>query len=140
MFFKSNIKNRDQVDGFSYLGESVRFEGDIDCKGEIEIAGKIKGNIKANKLRILETGTVRGTVQATHVEILGFISGEIQSENIHIGEKATVRADLNFENNLSISEGADISGRVRKIKKEKFKKIEADNVKYLEHTKTKVHS
>ncbi len=57
MFFKSDKKNQDQVRGFSHLGENFRFEGEIDCKGEIEIAGKIKGNVKAKKLRILETGT-----------------------------------------------------------------------------------
>lgn len=43
MFFKSDKKYQDQVRGFSHLGENFRFEGEIDCKGEIEIAGKIKG-------------------------------------------------------------------------------------------------
>jgi len=50
MFFKSDKKNQDQVRGFSHLGENFRFEGEIDCKGEIEIAGKIKGNVKAKKI------------------------------------------------------------------------------------------
>jgi cytoskeletal protein CcmA (bactofilin family) len=47
MFFKSDKKSQDQVHGFSHLGENLFFEGEIDCKGEIEIAGKVKGNIKA---------------------------------------------------------------------------------------------
>ena len=45
MFFKSDKKSQNQIDGFSHLGENLRFEGEIDCKGEIEIAGKVKGNL-----------------------------------------------------------------------------------------------
>ena len=77
MFFKSDKKNQDQVRGFSHLGENFCFDGEIDCKGEIEIAGKIKGNVKAKKLRILETGIVKGIVQAEHVEVLGHMMGNI---------------------------------------------------------------
>jgi cytoskeletal protein CcmA (bactofilin family) len=135
MFFKKYKKNQDQVNGVSHLGESSRFEGEIDCKGEIEIAGKVNGNIKAKKLRILESGTVRGTVYAEDVEVLGYISGNIESQDIHLGEKAIVKGDLNFENNLSVLAGADILGRVQKIKKDKFKKVDTDKVKYLDHTK-----
>ena len=135
MFFKLYKKNQDQVDGFSHLGENSRFEGEVECKGEIEIAGKVNGNIKAKKLKILETGTVTGLIHAEEVEVLGYISGNIESENIHIGEKGIVRGDLNFGNNLSVSAGADILGRIQKVKKEKFKKIDTDKVKFLGQAK-----
>jgi cytoskeletal protein CcmA (bactofilin family) len=135
MFFKSDKKSQDQVHGFSHLGENLFFEGEIDCKGEIEIAGKVKGNIKAKKLRILETGSIKGLVQAENVEVLGYMVGNIESVNIHIGNKGVVRGDLRFESNLSILEGADISGHVQKNKKEKTKRSDTDKVKYLEHNK-----
>ena len=135
MFFKSDKKSQDQVHGFSHLGEDLRFEGEIDCKGEIEIAGKVKGNIKAKKLRILETVSIKGLVQKEDVEVLGYMVGNIESANIHIGEKGIVRGDLHFENNLTVLEGADISGHVQKNKKEKIKRSDTDKVKYLEHNK-----
>jgi cytoskeletal protein CcmA (bactofilin family) len=135
MFFKSDKKSQDQVYGFSHLGENLCFEGEIDCKGEIEIAGKVKGNVKAKKLRILETGSIKGLVQAENVEVLGYMVGNIESVNIHIGNKGVVRGDLRFESNLSILEGADIYGHVQKNKKEKTKRSHTDKVKYLEHNK-----
>ena len=61
--------------------------------------------------------------------------GNIESVNIHIGNKGVVRGDLSFESNLSILEGADISGHVQKNKKEKTKRSDTDKVKYLEHNK-----
>jgi len=135
MFFKSDKKSQDQVHGFSHLGENLCFEGEIDCKGEIEIAGKVKGNVRAKKLRILETGSIKGLVQADDVEVLGYMVGNIESVNIHVGNKGVVRGDLRFESNLSILEGADIFGHVQKNKKEKAKRSDTDKVKYLEHNK-----
>jgi cytoskeletal protein CcmA (bactofilin family) len=135
MFFKSNKKSQDQVQGFSHLGENLRFEGEIDCKGEIEIAGKVIGNVKAKKLRILETGSIKGRVLTDDVEVLGHMIGNIESVNILIGDKAIVRGDLRFENNLVVLEGADISGHVQKNKKEKIKRSDTEKVKYLEHNK-----
>ena len=66
---------------------------------------------------------------------MGYIVGNIESANIHIGEKGIVRGDLHFENNLTVLEGADISGHVQKNKKEKIKRSDTDKVKYLEHNK-----
>ena len=135
MFFSSNKKVDNRIDGFSHLGEGASFEGEIHCKGEIEIAGKVKGNISAKILRILETGKVTGHVNAERVEILGCMLGNTSSLNIHVGEKGVVRGDLRFEENLSVNEGADILGHVQKAKKDKNKKFDSDKIRYLEHTK-----
>jgi cytoskeletal protein CcmA (bactofilin family) len=133
MFFSSNKKVDNRIDGFSHLGEGASFEGEIHCKGEIEIAGKVKGNISAKILRILETGKVTGHVNAERVEILGCMIGNTISLNIHVGEKGVVRGDLRFEENLSVNEGADILGHVQKAKKDKNKKFDSDKIRYLEH-------
>jgi cytoskeletal protein CcmA (bactofilin family) len=135
MFFNSNKKNERTFDGFSHLGEGSSFEGEIHCKGEIEIAGKVKGNITAKSLRILETGKVTGNVNSEQIEILGCMLGNTSSLNIHVGGNGLVRGDLRFEDNFSVAEGANISGHVQKIKKDKNKKFDTDKVQYLEHNK-----
>ena len=132
MFFNSK-KNETSVDGFSHLGEEASFEGEIHCKGEIEVAGKVKGNISAKCLRILETGKVTGQVNAEKVEILGCMIGNTDSVSVHVGEKGVVRGDLKFETNFSVAEGADILGHVQKVKKDKAKKVDTEKVRYLEH-------
>lgn len=132
MFFNSK-KNETSVDGFSHLGEAASFEGEIHCKGEIEIAGKVKGNISAKCLRILETGKVTGQVNAEKVEILGCMIGNTDSSTVYVGEKGVVRGDLKFEVSLSVAEGADILGHVQKTKKDKAKKVDTDKVRYLEY-------
>lgn len=135
MFFNSNKNknNNNNIDGFSHLGEGASFQGEILCKGEIEIAGKVKGNISAKSLRILETGKVIGQVDAEKVEILGSMLGNVSSTDIHVGAQGLVRGDLKFETNLSVTEGADILGHVQKAKKDKVKKVDNEKVKYLQY-------
>jgi cytoskeletal protein CcmA (bactofilin family) len=132
MFFKSTKKNENKVDGFSHLGESFKFEGEIDCKGEIEIAGQIKGSIKAKKLRILETGKVRGFVYAQELEILGYMNGNVETNSVHVGSQGVLKGNLSFEKSLSVLEGANLTCRVQKIKNN-IKMTNTNNVKYLEH-------
>ncbi|CAO6123797.1 CcmA Integral membrane protein CcmA involved in cell shape determination [Candidatus Pelagibacterales bacterium] len=134
MFFNSK-KNETSVDGFSHLGEGASFEGEIHCKGEIEIAGKVKGNISAKCLRILETGKVTGQVNAEKVEILGWMIGNTDSVSVYVGEKGVVKGDLKFEVSLSVAEGANILGHVQKVKKDNNKKVDTEKVRYLEHNK-----
>ena len=56
------------------------------------------------EMLILETGTVKGIVQAEDVEVLGHMMGNIDSKNIYIGNKGVVRCNLHFENNLTYLE------------------------------------
>ena len=132
MFFNSK-KNETSVDGFSHLGEGASFEGEIHCKGEIEIAGKVKGNISAKSLRILETGKVTGQVNAENVEILGCMIGNTDCVSLKVSKKGVVRGDLKFDVSLSVAEGSDILGHVQKAKKDKNKKVDTEKVRYLEH-------
>ena len=83
----------------------------------------------------METGSVKGQVQAEKIEILGHLVGNAESETIHVGEKGVVRGDVHFFNNLSVLNGADIFGHIQKIKKDKVKRSDTDKVKYLEHDK-----
>ena len=73
--------------------------------------------------------------QAEDVKVLGHMVGNIDSKNIYIGNKGVIRGNLHFENNLTVLEGADISGHVQKNKKDKVKRSDTDKVKYLEHNK-----
>ena len=132
MFFKSTKKNGNEVDGFSHLGESFKFEGEIDCKGEIEIAGQMKGSIKAKKLRILETGKVRGFVYAEELEILGYMNGNAETNSVHIGPQGILKGNLIFQKSLSVLEGANLTCRVQKIRNN-VKMADTDKIKYLEH-------
>ena len=110
-----NNNNSARADGTSLIGEGLTIEGDLSCKGEIEIAGIMNGNIRAESLKVLETGSVIGGVKALKFEVFGFIEGEIYADDIVIGKTATIKGDIFFKENLKIDEGADVDGYIKRV-------------------------
>jgi cytoskeletal protein CcmA (bactofilin family) len=115
--FKNN--NSSNIDGISLIGEGLNIEGDLNCRGEIEVAGIMNGNIKAESLKVLETGSIIGGVKASRFEVFGFIEGEIYADDIIIGKTATIKGDIFFRENLKIDEGADVDGYIKRVSQSK---------------------
>ena len=110
-----NNKDQSSSDGTSLIGEGLNIEGDMVCKGSIEVAGIMNGNIKSVNLKVLETGSIIGSVAAGKFEVFGFIEGEIYADDIVIGKTATIKGDIFFKENLKIDEGADVDGYIKRV-------------------------
>ena len=60
--------------GRSHIGETMQLEGDLRTSGSIDIAGLINGkHVFVSELTIAESGSVRGSVEATTIEINGHL-------------------------------------------------------------------
>ena len=97
MFNNSNSSNES---GTSLIGEGLNIEGDLTCKGSIDVAGIMNGNITATNLKILETGSIIGGVKAGRFEVFGFIEGEIYADDVAIGKTAIIKGDIFFKDTL----------------------------------------
>ena len=105
--------------GRSYVGETLQIEGDLRSSGSIDIAGLINGNVFVSDLVIKETGSIRGTLEASTAEINGHIEGKITADTIVIGKNAVIKGDIFFKNTLKTEEGADIDGYIKRVNKGK---------------------
>ena len=115
--FKSlrNIEgNKINNSGRSLVGETMQLEGDLRTSGSIDIAGLINGNIFVSEMSITETGSVRGTVEATVIEVNGHIEGKITADTVIVGKTAVIKGDIFFKNSLKTEEGADIDGYIKR--------------------------
>ena len=101
--------------GRSYVGETLQLEGDLRTSGSLDIAGLINGNIYVSEVTVTETGSVRGSVEASKIEINGHIQGKIIADTIVIGSNAVIKGDVYFKNTLKTEEGADIDGYIKRI-------------------------
>ena len=101
--------------GRSYVGETLQLEGDLRTSGSLDIAGLINGNVYVSDVTVTETGSVRGSVEATKVEINGHIQGKITADSIVVGRSAVIKGDVYFKNTLKTEEGADIDGYIKRI-------------------------
>ena len=100
--------------GRSYVGETMQLEGDLRTSGSIDVAGLINGNIFVSEMTVAETGSIRGSIEATAVEINGHIAGKISADTVIVGKTAVIKGDIFFKDTLKTEEGADIDGYIKR--------------------------
>jgi len=100
--------------GRSYVGETMQLEGDLRTSGSIDVAGLINGNIFVSEMTVAETGSIRGSIEATSIEINGHIAGKISADIVIVGKTAVIKGDIFFKNTLKTEEGADIDGYIKR--------------------------
>ena len=105
--------------GRSHVGETLQLEGDIRTAGAIDVAGLINGNVFVSDMIVTETGSIRGTVEASSIEINGHVEGKISADVIIIGKTAVIKGDIFFKSTLKTEEGADFDGYIKRVSKGK---------------------
>mgnify|MGYP006114762421 CR=1 FL=1 len=106
--------------GRSHVGETMQLDGDLRSAGSIDVAGLINGNIFVSEMTITETGSVRGSVEATTIEINGHVEGKISADIVIVGKNAVIKGDIFFKSTLRTEEGADIDGYIKRVSKGKI--------------------
>ena len=111
---RSVEKTKINHSGRSYIGETMQLEGDLRTSGSIDVAGLINGNIFVSEMTVAETGSIRGSVEATAIEINGHVAGKISADTVIVGKTAVIKGDIFFKNTLKTEEGADIDGYIKR--------------------------
>jgi len=116
MFKSLGIKEGRKINhsGRSYIGETMQLEGDLRTSGSIDVAGLINGNIFVSEISVSETGSIRGTIEATTIEVNGHVEGKIAADSVIVGKTAVIKGDIFFKNSLKTEEGADIEGYIKR--------------------------
>ena len=101
--------------GRSHIGETLQLEGDLRSSGSIDVAGLINGNVFVQEMTVTETGSVRGSLEATGIEINGHVEGKITADSVIVGRNAVIKGDIFFKKTLKTEEGADIDGYIKRV-------------------------
>ena len=108
------IKNLNHS-GRSLVGETLQVEGDLRSSGGVDVAGLINGNVFVSEMTVSDTGSIRGTIEASNIEINGHIEGKITADSVILGKNAIIKGDIFFRQTLKTEEGADIDGYIKRI-------------------------
>ena len=101
--------------GRSHVGETLQIEGDVRSSGSMDVSGLINGNVYVSEMTVNESGSIRGTLEATSVEVNGHVEGKISADTIIIGKNAVIKGDIFFKSTLKTEEGADIDGYIKRV-------------------------
>jgi cytoskeletal protein CcmA (bactofilin family) len=92
------------------LSSDLIITGDIKTDGEVQIDGRVDGNISAGKVTIGEQGVVNGKIVCAIIQVRGKVTGKIDAMSIDLTETANVQADL-VQDKLIIANGAFFDGK-----------------------------
>jgi len=102
----------------SILSRDLVVTGEISTDGDVQIEGRLEGNIKATTLTIGEQGAVNGKITAGTVHVFGKVTGKITADTVELSETANVLADI-VQDHLTIANGAFFDGKCSRKTKPK---------------------
>jgi len=100
----------------SILGKDIFITGNIKTDGDVQIDGRLDGNISAGTVTVGEQGAVNGEVLAKTVHVRGKVAGKVNADKIELSETANVQADL-VQDQLVIANGAFFDGKCKRKSK-----------------------
>ena len=103
----------DQKFSSSILASSFSLKGSISCKGELQIDGRVNGNINGEKVILGPDSSMDGTLTADEIIISGKFKGKIKGKSIRLETGALVDAEITYEI-LAIEDGSSVNGIVKK--------------------------
>ncbi len=102
---------REEPASDSYIGKTMKVEGELSSDENLTIEGKVKGTVKVTKtLTIGRYGEVFADIDAAVVRIIGKATGNIRaSEKVIIQSEGSCSGNI-WSEKLVVAEGAILSG------------------------------
>jgi len=97
----------------AHVGQTMRIEGEIYAKDEIEVEGEINGAVMSeSRLTIGESGKLDATIKATEVVIAGTVKGNVEAtQRIVLRKGANLVGDVKTAG-IVIEDGAYFRGGI----------------------------
>jgi cytoskeletal protein CcmA (bactofilin family) len=93
----------------SCIGSGMSIVGNIECKGQAQVFGRIEGELRASDLLISDGARVEGNVIARNVTVCGRVKGTIRAVHVKLQNGGAVEGDI-FHRSLSIDENSQFEG------------------------------
>ena len=125
----------------SIISSDLKIVGNLESNGDVQIDGKVEGDVASKSVTIGENAEVSGTVSCERVRVCGKVSGEVRAQAVVLARSARVDGDI-VHNSLEIEAGASMQGRVRRLEGEagagakKDDKAASGNVSKISEAKT----
>jgi len=97
----------------SVLSSDLQVTGNLKTSGDIQIEGRIDGDIRAHLLTVGEGATVKGEVTADDVIVNGRVIGRVRGLKVRLTSTARVEGDV-IHKTIAIESGAHFEGSVQR--------------------------
>ena len=104
----------------SVLAPDMHVVGNIVSEGDIQVDGRLEGDIRSNKLTVGQSAVITGTIYGDQIRIAGTVKGEIVARVVILTSSAKVTGDIRHDS-LSIDAGAFVQGLCKRVDAEQLK-------------------
>jgi cytoskeletal protein CcmA (bactofilin family) len=103
----SNAATRSVIDAW------LTIRGDLESEGEVQIDGKVEGDIRCAHLVVGKEAIVVGNIVAEGVIVRGKVKGTIRASNVTLQDTAVVESEI-YHKSIAIEQGACFDGFSRR--------------------------
>jgi cytoskeletal protein CcmA (bactofilin family) len=96
----------------SIISAALSVTGRLESAGDIQIDGRIEGDVRGQRVTIGSTAMIKGTVAGEVVELNGTLEGKIEATSVVLAKTAHMSGDI-IHRSLKIDQGAYFSGNSR---------------------------
>ncbi len=97
----------------SLISADLTIIGNLISTGDLQIDGRIEGDVESQTLTVGETAQVKGSLKAKQLRVSGQMDGVIRGQHVELTRSARVKGDV-IHDDLTIEAGAQIVGEVRR--------------------------
>ena len=97
----------------SVLSSDLTITGNLQTSGDIQIEGRVEGDIRAHLLTVGESATVKGEITADDVVVNGRVIGRVRGLKVRLTSSARVEGDV-IHKTIAIESGAHFEGSVQR--------------------------
>lgn len=96
----------------SVIGQDIAITGNVTATADLQIDGRIDGDVRCGGLSQGPEGRIKGNVVAESARLGGSIEGAVSVRNLTIASSAKIMGDVAYET-IAIENGAHIDGRLK---------------------------
>ena len=97
----------------SVLSSDLIVTGNIRTDGDIQIEGKVEGDVRARQLTVGETATINGEIMGDEIIVNGRVVGRVRGLKVRLSAAARVEGDI-IHKTIAIESGAHFEGSVQR--------------------------
>ena len=97
----------------SIVSEGLHIAGNLFSDGDVQVDGRVEGDVQGRNITVGATGTVVGKIIADEAMISGAVNGEIRARAVVLTRTSKVASDVTQES-ISIEAGAVFEGTCRR--------------------------
>jgi cytoskeletal protein CcmA (bactofilin family) len=97
----------------SILSSDLIVKGNLQTSSDIQVEGRVDGDIRAHLLTVGEGATVKGEIMADDVVVNGRVIGRVRGLKVRLTSTARVEGDV-IHKTIAIESGAHFEGSVQR--------------------------